>query len=76
MTIDVVGFPNASVSPALAKTLRHVEVLILGGCLAQLAEEPMRALAPSYGLTVGVRSGWLRDLHLIASEPPDLVGDR
>lgn len=61
------------VPPAMARTLRHVNVLLLGGCLIQLAEEPLRALAASRGLTVAVRSGWLTDTHLLTSEPTDLV---
>jgi FkbH-like protein len=52
---------------------RHLSVLQLGGCLVQLVEEPLRALAPSLGLTVSVRSGWLTDLHLLEGEPPDIV---
>jgi FkbH-like protein len=64
------------VPAAAAKTFRHIEIVYLGGCLVELVEEPLRALAASYGLSVGVRGGWLTDLHLLGSDPgpvPDLV---
>jgi FkbH-like protein len=69
MTLDAFEIPAA-----LAKSSKHLEVLFLGGCLVQFVEEPLRAIAASYGLTIGVRTGWLTDTHLLESDPkPDLV---
>ncbi|HEX9102000.1 MAG TPA: HAD-IIIC family phosphatase [Polyangia bacterium] len=68
--LDVADF---EVAPELAGGLRHLDVLFLGGCLIQLAEEPLRKMAPSRGLTVAVRSGWLGDTHLLSEGNVDLV---
>ena len=67
-----ISIDSLVVPPVFASSLRHVEILLLGGCVAQLVDEPLRAIAASYGLTVGVRSGWISDASLL-EEPTDLV---
>jgi FkbH-like protein len=52
---------------------RNVNVIILGGCLTQLAANALEQLAPSYGISARVESSWPDRLDSMRFDDVDLV---